>query len=61
MHVDKLETASIFDIAADEAHEADLDAQAEADYAAGRYVDHARVREWLQKLAKGEPTPPPRA
>jgi predicted transcriptional regulator len=45
----------------DAAHEARLDAEAEAAYAAGRYVEHARVREWLIKLSKGERTPPPRA
>jgi predicted transcriptional regulator len=55
------ETQSIFDMEPDEAHEAHLDAEAEAAYAAGRYVEHGRVREWLMKLAKGERTPPPRA
>jgi hypothetical protein len=55
------ETQSIFDMAPDAEHEARLDAEAEAAYAAGRYVEHSRVREWLMKLAKGERTPPPRA
>lgn len=50
---------SIFDMEPDEAHEARLDAEAEADYAAGRFVTHDRVREWLAKLAKGERIPPP--
>ena len=49
---------SIFDVAPDAAHEARLDAEAKADYAAGRVVSHGRVRAWL---AKGERTPPPKA
>jgi len=53
------EPASIFDLEPDEAHEARLDAEAEADYQAGRFVPHEQVREWLLKLAKGEKTPPP--
>jgi predicted transcriptional regulator len=56
-----IETQSIFDMEPDTAHEARLDAEAEAAYAAGRFVEHSRVREWLMKLAKGERTPPPRA
>jgi hypothetical protein len=55
------QTPSIFDMEPDAAHEARLDAEAEAAYAAGRYVEHGRVREWLMKLTKGERTPPPRA
>jgi predicted transcriptional regulator len=55
------DTSSIFDMEPDAAHEARLDAEAEAAYAAGRYVEHSRVREWLLKLANGERTPPPRA
>ncbi len=54
-------TSSIFDMEPDAAHEARLDAAARAAYAAGRYVEHGRVREWLMKLANGERTPPPRA
>jgi predicted transcriptional regulator len=42
----------------DAAHEARLDAEAEADYAAGRIITHDRFREWLAKLAKGERVPP---
>ena len=53
------ESKSIFDMEPDAAHEARLDAEAEADYAAGRVVSHERVREWLAKLAKGERVPPP--
>jgi predicted transcriptional regulator len=52
-------TKSVFDLPPDKAHEASLDAEAEADYAAGRVVPHARVREWLAKLANGEKVPPP--
>lgn len=52
---------SIFDTPPDAAVEARLDAEAEADYAAGRTVPHERVREWLEKLAKGEKVPPPAA
>jgi predicted transcriptional regulator len=54
-------TQSIFDIEPDEAHEARLDAEAMAAYRAGAYVPHARVREWLAKLAKGERAAPPEA
>ena len=55
------EDQSIFEIEPDAAHEERLDAEAEADYAAGRVVPHNRVREWLLKLARGERTPPPKA
>ncbi len=55
------ELKSVFDLEPDEAHEARLDAEAEADYAAGRVVSHERVVEWLTKLAKGERVSPPRA
>jgi len=43
----------------DEAEEARLDAEAEADYAAGRVVSHECMCEWLAKLAKGERVPAP--
>jgi hypothetical protein len=52
------EPKSIFD-EIDEKAEARAIAEAEADIAAGRVVPHAKVREWLLKLAKGEVTPPP--
>jgi predicted transcriptional regulator len=52
---------SILDMPPDAAAEARLDAEAEADYAAGRVVPHEWVREWLAKLAKGERVPPPQA
>ena len=48
------EIKSIFDMEPDAAHEARLDAEAEADYAAGRVISHERMMEWLAKLAKGE-------
>lgn len=50
---------SIFDTPPDVAVEARLDAEAEADYAAGRTGPHEQVREWLEKLAKNEKVPPP--
>ena len=50
---------SVFDIPPDAAEEARLDAEAEADVAAGRVIPHDRVRAWLVKLAKGEKVPPP--
>lgn len=52
---------SIFGTPPDAEAEARLDAEAEADYAAGRVVPHERVREWLAKLARGEKVPPPEA
>ncbi len=52
---------AIFDVDPDAALEAQLDAEAEAAYAAGRVVPHEKVRKWLLKLAKGERVPPPRA
>ena len=54
-----IESKSIFDIEPDETVEARLDAEAEADYAAGRVISHERMCEWLTKLAKGERVPPP--
>jgi len=55
----KAEPRSVFDIEPDAAHEARLDAEAEADYAAGRVIDHDRMIKWLAKLAEGERVPPP--
>jgi len=52
---------SIFEMKPDAEHEARLDADADADYAAGRFVPHERVREWLVKLALGESVPPTEA
>jgi predicted transcriptional regulator len=52
------ETKSVFDeIDAD--IEARAIAEAEAEIDAGKGVPHAKVREWLLKLAKGEVAPPP--
>lgn len=34
-------------------------AEAEAEIDAGKGVPHAKVREWLLRLAKGEVVPPP--
>jgi predicted transcriptional regulator len=58
---------SIFDIPdipPDEANEARLDAEAVADYEAGRVVPHAEVVKWLQSWGKPDelpcPTPKPR-
>jgi hypothetical protein len=55
------EPKSIFDIPLDEAEEARLDAEADAEIDAGKGVPHERVREWLLKLAKGKRAPPPKA
>ena len=55
------EVHSVAELALDEAAEARFDAAAEADYKAGRVVPHERVMEWLDKLAKGERAPRPRA
>jgi len=56
-----LRSKSVFDIPPDELAEARLDAEAEADFAAGRVVPHERVREWLTRLANGERVPPPQS
>lgn len=53
------EAKSAFDMEPGPEHEACLDAEAEADYAAGRIISHERMCEWLAKLAKGEKVPPP--
>ncbi len=53
------EINSIFDIPPDEAEEARLDAQAEAEIDAGKGVPHKQVREWLLKIGRGEKVPPP--
>lgn len=54
-------TRSILDLPLDEADEARLDAEADAEIAAGKGVPHERVRKWLLKLAKGQKVPPPEA
>ena len=53
------DTKSTFETDPNAAREARLDAEAEADYAAGRVISHERMCEWLAKLAKGEKVPPP--
>jgi predicted transcriptional regulator len=50
---------SIFDMEPDEAHEARLDAEAMADYAAGRIVPHAEVVKWLESWGKPNELPCP--
>jgi predicted transcriptional regulator len=50
---------SIFDMEPDEAQQARLEAEAEAEIEAGKGVPHERVSEWLVKLARGERVPPP--
>jgi len=50
---------SIFDIEPDAALEARLDAEAEADVAAGRVVPHAKVVEWLKSWGTADELPCP--
>ncbi len=52
---------SIFNGEEDAETAARLDAEAEADIAAGRVVPHAKAVEWLEKLVRGERIPPPEA
>lgn len=59
--MDDIEPQSILDLPLDEAEEARLDAEADAEIDAGRGVPHERVHKWLLKLAKGEKVPPPTA
>ena len=59
--MDDIEPQSILDLPLDEAEEARLDAEADAEIDAGKGVPHERVREWLLRLAKGEKVPPPKA
>ncbi len=51
----------LFDLPLNEAEEARLDAEADAEIEAGKGVPHERVREWLMRLMKGERVPPPTA
>ena len=55
----EIRVGSIAKIPPDAEAEACLDAEAEADVAAGRVVPHERSRKWLMRLAKGERVPPP--
>ena len=50
---------SVSDIPFDAVEEARLDAEAEADFAAGRVIPHEKMRAWLAKLARGERILPP--
>lgn len=52
------ETQSIHGLPLDEAEEARLAAEADAEIEAGKGVPHERAREWLLRLAKGEKVPP---
>jgi predicted transcriptional regulator len=53
------EPVSVIDLESDAELEGRLDAEAEADVAAGRVISHERMTEWLNRLTKGERTPPP--
>jgi hypothetical protein len=55
----RTQTKSILDLPPDDAAEARLDAQAEAEIEAGPGVSHKRVREWLAGLVRGDRKPPP--
>ena len=52
------ESASIFDLNDDGALQRAVD-EARASVAAGRYVEHDVAMAWLDRLSKGELTPPP--
>lgn len=54
------EPKSISDTEPDEAHEARLDAEAEADIAAGRVVPHADVAKWLESWGTPNVLPCPK-
>jgi predicted transcriptional regulator len=54
-----VEPKSIFDIKPDEALEARRDAEAEADFAAGRVVPHAKVVAWLKSWGTPDELPCP--
>ena len=50
---------SVFDLPADEGLEAQLDAEAEADYQAGNVVAHADMVAWLKSWGTPDELPPP--
>jgi predicted transcriptional regulator len=54
------EIKSVFDIQPDEALEARLDAEAEAEIDAGKGVPHERVREWLKSWGTPDELPCPK-
>ncbi|MBS0362917.1 MAG: CopG family transcriptional regulator [Proteobacteria bacterium] len=49
---------SLFDDVNDEV-EAAADAEAEADVAAGRTIDHGKMKAWLQSWGTSKELPPP--
>jgi predicted transcriptional regulator len=55
----KPDTRSIFSGQPDAAEEARLDAEAMADYEAGRVVPHAEVVKWLKSWDKADELPCP--
>lgn len=55
----ELNVQSIFDIELDRELQARLDAQAEADFGAGRIVPHAKVVEWLNSWGSPDELPCP--
>jgi predicted transcriptional regulator len=55
----KSDTRSIFSEHPDEAEEARLDAEAMADYEAGRVVPHAEVVKWLRSWGNPDELPCP--
>jgi predicted transcriptional regulator len=55
----KPDTKSIFSVQPDETEEARLDAEAMADYEAGRIVPHAEVVKWLRSWGKPDELPCP--
>lgn len=57
--MDKSESLSMRDHGTEIAQDARLDAQAEADFAAGRVVTHARVAAWLRSWGTDNELPCP--
>jgi predicted transcriptional regulator len=53
------EPISVFESEPDAALEARLDEEAEASYAAGRFVEHATVVRWLRSWGTEDVLPPP--
>jgi predicted transcriptional regulator len=53
------EIKSVFDIEPDEAEEARLDAEADAEIEAGQFVSHDRVVEWLNSWGTDNVLPCP--
>ena len=59
--MDDTGTKSIFDDEADEAEDTRLDAEADAEIEAGRFVRHADVVKWLQSWGTQDKLPRPRS